>query len=335
MYTAKNVKFRIIFHFAWKTILFFFLYSLFYCVLHQWLGYTFIGIPFLPIGVIGTAVAFYLGFKNNSSYERLWEARRIWGNIVNLSRTFGAFVLTYIESPERQQNDSRISGVRKALIYRHLAYVNALRIRLRSRGTWAANDRASEAIVEKSTSFRNDTTYNELATFLTAEELRSALGYANPVTHILKEQAKQFTTLKQQGFMDDFRHMEFGKIVTELYAQQGACERIKTFPFPRQYAFFSKVFVWIFILVLPLGLLAEFSKLGDGFAWLTIPFYVIIAWVFNTMEIVGDTSENPFDNGINDIPMTAICRTIEIDLREMLNDEQIPKAVTPVNDILM
>jgi len=135
--------------------------------------------------------------------------------------------------------------------------------------------------------------------------------------------------------LEDLRHLEFGKIITELYSQQGGCERIKNFPFPRQYGHFSKVFVWVFILVVPFGLVAEFSKLGDTLVWLTVPFHMLIAWMFNTMEVVGDTSENPFDNGINDVPMTALCRTIEIDLLEMLDEKEIPAPITAVNNILM
>lgn len=125
------------------------------------------------------------------------------------------------------------------------------------------------------------------------------------------------------------------RMLVEFYNQQGACERIKSFPFPRQYAFFSYVFVWLFIIVLPYGLLTEMARTSAWHVWLTVPFYTVIAWVFNTMEVVGDTSENPFENSINDVPMTAICRNIEIDLRDMLGETELPKRVQSVNDILM
>ncbi|HEX2532949.1 MAG TPA: bestrophin family ion channel, partial [Chitinophagaceae bacterium] len=120
-----------------------------------------------------------------------------------------------------------------------------------------------------------------------------------------------------------------------LYDQQGACERIKSYPFPRQYAYFSEVFVWLLALVLPYGLIGELSKYGEAYVWLTIPMSILISWIFNVMEIVGDKSENPFENSVNDIPMTAICRTIEIDLREMLSETDIPGRVYPVKKIIM
>ena len=95
------------------------------------------------------------------------------------------------------------------------------------------------------------------------------------------------------------------------------------------------MFVWIFILLLPFGLVGEFNQMGHNVIWLTVPFFMLVAWVFITMEVVGDNSEDPFEGFINDVPMTALCRTIEIDLREMLGEEDIPPAIAAVNDILM
>lgn len=87
--------------------------------------------------------------------------------------------------------------------------------------------------------------------------------------------------------------------------------------------------------MLPYGLLTEMAKISGWHIWLTVPFFTIIAWVFNTMEVVGDTSENPFENSVNDVPLTAICRVIEIDLRDMLGETNLPQRVQPVNSVLM
>jgi ion channel-forming bestrophin family protein len=138
-----------------------------------------------------------------------------------------------------------------------------------------------------------------------------------------------------KGMIEDFRHMELMGTLTELYNLQGACERIKNTPFPRQYAYFSTLFTWIFILLLPFGLIGEFKDMGHHLMWLMIPFYVLISWIFYTMEAVGDNSEDPFENFINDVPMTALCRTIEIDLREMLNETDIPPKMQAKNGVLM
>lgn len=122
-------------------------------------------------------------------------------------------------------------------------------------------------------------------------------------------------------------------MIEAFFNYQGAAERIKTFPFPRQYGFFSQVFVAIFITLLPFGLVSVIAE--HSFVWITIPTSILISWIYQTMEDVGDSSENPFENGINDVPLNAICRTIEIDLKEMLNEANIPEKLKPVNDVLM
>ena len=90
----------------------------------------------------------------------------------------------------------------------------------------------------------------------------------------------------------------------------------------------------MFAAVLPLGLVAEFAKMGPGQVWLMVPFAMLVSWVFNTIEVVGHTSENPFENQINDVPMTSICRSIEIDLRELLGETALPPKIEPVEDVL-
>lgn len=325
MYTAREIKLRIILSFAWKAILFCFLYATSLCALSQWLGIA-IGISFVPIGLIGTAVAFYVGFKNNSSYERLWEARRIWGAFVNASRTWGAQVSTGVHAEE---------SVKSQLMHRHIAYVNAVRIQLRAKSVWNDTGTTAHSVVKTHHNAADASLENLLRQLVNKEESAYFLSKKNPATHIMKVQAAQLDILLQNGQINEMAHFHMMNVLQEFYNQQGAAERIKNFPFPRQYAYFSKVFVWLFILVLPFGLINEFAKLGENLIWLAIPSYMLIAWVFNTMEVVGDTSENPFENAINDIPMTAICRTIEIDLREMLDESDIPAPITPINHILM
>ena len=331
MYTAREIKPAIIFSFAWRSLLFYLLYSVCLCSLNYWENLA-IGFSFVPIGLIGTAVAFYVGFKNNSSYERLWEARRIWGGLVNASRTWGTYTLAYIKT------SSPISGmdenqIQTKLIHNLIAYINAVRIQLRQKSVWNNSNTTAHAVVKGSS--ENSPLHTALDEFLSEQEAQYFLSKKNPATHILKSQAMLLDDVFRNGGINERFYVQMMALVQELYNQQGAAERIKNFPFPRQYAYFSKVFVWLFILVLPFGLINEFAKLGQEMIWIAVPAYMIIAWVFNTMEIVGDTSENPFENAINDVPMTAICRTIEIDLREMLDEKSIPSPIVPVDNILM
>ncbi|WP_147204333.1 bestrophin family protein [Segetibacter aerophilus] len=335
MYVARNLSFKLLFLFAWKPLLFFFIYSSAITCLYELAGFTWLGIPFTPIGLIGTAVAFYVGFKNNSSYERLWEARKIWGSIVNLSRAFGVYVLDYIQPAEELDYNS-LEEHKRIIIYRHFAFINGLRIQLRSRKVWGddGNDPFMN-IVARDTPFVNQNLLKEIKQFLHDDEAQYLNDKSNTVTHILRKQSEHLNYLFEKGCVTNYKHVEIGKIIKELYDQQGACERIKNYPFPRQYAFFSEVFVWILALVLPFGLVGELNKLGPSFVWTTIPLAVVISWLFHVMEVIGDKSENPFENSVNDIPMTSICRTIEIDLKEMLGEKEIPEKVVPVNRIIM
>ena len=337
MYTSKRVLIRHIVPFAWRSLLFFLLYSTAICGLYVYTHWPYLTIPFVPIATIGTAVAFYVGFKSNSSYERLWEGRRVWGSLTNASRSWGILALDYVTNLDAHEprSTAELHEIRRRLLYRHLAYLNALRLQLRSRTVWQECIGAEHKIVEKIASFQQREMDQELSGFLPDEEVDFFVKCQNPAAQIIRRQSANLRELRAEGLISEFYHTELSKLLIEFYSQQGACERLKSFPFPRQYAFFSFVFVWLFILLLPFGLLTEMTKAGGWYLWLKVPFYMLIAWVFNTMEVIGDTSENPFENSINDVPLTAICRNIEIDLREMLGETKLPERVQAVDNILM
>ena len=334
MYTARNLSFSFIIRFAWKPLLVFFIYSSVLTILYEVGDFKFIAIPFAPIGLVGTAVAFYVGFKNNSSYERLWEARKIWGAIVNISRTFAVFILDYIQ-PGEELDYEALKEHKRIMVYRHIAYINSLRIELRSRTVWENKNDPFQQIISEDTPFFHQDHLEEIKQFLHDDEAEFLYNKTSTSTHILRKQNEHILHMLKSGCIDTLKQIELGNIIKDLYDQQGACERIKNYPFPRQYAFFSELFVWILAIILPFGLIGELEKLGIAFVWLTIPLSVTISWIFNVMEIVGDKSENPFEKGVNDIPMTAICRNIEIDLREMLGEKDIPGKVFPVKNIIM
>jgi putative membrane protein len=129
--------------------------------------------------------------------------------------------------------------------------------------------------------------------------------------------------------------MALGDLIKDLYDHEGRCERIKNFPFPRQYASLNLYFVWIFIVLLPFGLIQELGRVGDPFVWLAIPFGTLLSWIFYTMEQIGDYSENPFEGLNNDVQMTSIVRTLEIDLLQMLDEPNVPNEIKPVLNVLM
>ena len=161
------------------------------------------------------------------------------------------------------------------------------------------------------------------------------INFQNTATQINNRQSQDLTKLRELDLIEDFRQTKLQAILDDFYTYQGQCERIKKFPLPRQYGNMSFIFVGIFIFLLPLGMISEFAKMGQYGVWLSVPFTIIVGWVYLMMELVGDYTENPFEGLGNDIPMLALCRTIEIDLKEMLKEDEIPAALEAKRGILM
>lgn len=301
-------------------------------LLHEVVGWHWLAVPWVPIALVGTAAAFLVGFKNTQTYNRLWEARQIYGAIVNGSRTWGILVNDVLGT-----HGDDLQAVRRTLIYRHIAWLTALRFQLREHRTWENSRKAHNQ--EYARYYTVDEWVNkledELPAYLSPEDMQYVLAKKNRATHIISLQSKQLRDLHAAGALDDFRLLEMERRLADFYEQQGKCERIKNFPYPRQFATINLFFIRLFVMLVPFGMLNEFDKLGEHYAWLTIPFSLMVGWVFNSMEKIGESTENPFEGGANDVPITTLSRTIEIDLRELLDERDLPPALQPMNKILM
>ncbi len=339
MYIKRNINWGIIFRFSWRNTVFFTFWSGLVFAVYFFLGWRFIDVPFEPISLIGIAVAFYIGFKNSQSYDRFWEARKIWGGIVNYSRTWANQVLNLVNG----EDPVKLKETHKIMIYRHLAWVNALRIQLRQPNSFSLRThREVESLFDRHG--ERNPTCRQIDPFVLEEgELDDLDQRKNIATHLVKNQGDHLKKLREKGAISEFDNLQMYGTLEQLYNLQGQCERIKNTPFPRQFAYFSTLFTWIFKLLVPFGLLSIFegqfnSLRTEGqqeiFLLLLIPFSVLICWVFDTMEKVGSNTEDPFEGRINDVPMTALSRTIEIDLRDMLDEENLPKKVAPKDNIL-
>lgn len=302
-------------------------------------------IPWLPVSVIGTAVAFYVGFKNNQSYDRLWEARKIWGGIVNDSRTWGMLIDGYISNlhaPTDQPEDA-LQRIKKRLIYRHIAWLYAHRSQLLVSTSWEHSRQggmtgrmAKEHIKRFGIGMVDDeVTKSGLQSFLAPDEYHRLVGAVNTATQIINEQSRDLRDLRAEGLIDDFRHVQLTDVLRSFYTLQGRNERIKKFPLPRQYANMSRYFVGIFVFLLPFSMVPALMDSSEWGIWLSIPITVVVGWVYIMMEVIGDYSENPFQGMINDIPMLSLCRVIEIDLKEMLGETELPQAIEESNGVLM
>lgn len=297
-------------------------------------------IPWTPLALIGTAVAFVIGFQNNSAYGRIWEARKIWGGIVNTSRTLGMFVQVMVsnEQADAQASQEELDHEVKTLTYRHIAWMTALRHAMRVPKSWetAINERTNQEWDFKPPERLSDLE-GDLKPYLSADELATVMSRNNKQTALLYQQSYHLKRLKERGLIWEFAFLQLEGVMEELFTLQGKSERIKNFPYPRHFASLNHYFMWVFVLLLPLAIVPQFAEIGkelienypivgDLFIWLSIPFYAAVAWTFHTMERIGRTGENPFEGTANDVPISTIARGIEIDLRQNLgeNKEDIP-----------
>lgn len=200
-----------------------------------------INLPWLPVSVIGTAVAFYIGFKSNNAYGRLWEARKIWGGIVNDSRTWGMMSDGFISNTFRENpmSDEVLHSIKKRLIYRHIGWLYAHRSQLLVPTSWERLSQGGQ--VKKSAEYYQKNfglglldenfTEKELQQFLPKDEYDRLINYANTATQIINEQSRDLRELRKQDIIDDFRHMEMENVLRTFYELQGKNERIKNFPY--------------------------------------------------------------------------------------------------------
>lgn len=299
-----------------------------------YLGANFLSLPWQPIAILGTAVAFIVGFKNNASYARLWEARQIYGAIINDSRSFA-----YTLRDALNESSEEV----KTIFYRHFAWLTALRFQLREAKTWENMNQKSniEYLSFYDIPERTTTLEEELKPYLSSSDYEYILTKKNRATQLSALQSKNLAKLYKEGKLNDFQWNLLQQSLSKFTDNQGKAERIKNFPYPRNFSSITTYLLILFVLSVPFGLLHEFEKLGQGTilenysVWLNVPFSMILTWVFITLDTVGESSMNPFEGSANDVPITQISRTIEIDMRDMLNEENLPLPITPKNNILL
>ena len=276
----------------------FFLVALVVSIAHEVFKIDKVELPVAPVTVLGGGLAIFLAFRNNSAYDRWWEARKIWGGIVNYSRTFAMQVISFSSdsnNPQMHASEEELKKWQKQMIYRHIAWLYALIIHLRKQDNW-----------------------DELKPYLSEEEMKILPDFINKPTQLINLQGKNLKYAFEKGIIDSFRHIELSEKLEEFYNLQGKNERIKNTVFPYYYNYFTRVFLWLFVLCLPMALV-------DEMGWATIPMTIAVSFVFSILEKAGGITEEPFENRAADTPMTTISRAIEIDLRQMLGEKDLPK----------
>ncbi|MEM6688082.1 MAG: bestrophin family ion channel [Planctomycetota bacterium] len=353
MYTRYKYSVREVLLWTRMEILWLLLLAFLYTALYELAGWHWMEIPWTPLALVGTAVAFLIGFQNNAAYGRAWEARKIWGGIVNESRTWAIMAQNLITDEHAAESVSpeELAQHRSRLIHRHIAWLTALRHAMRVKRSWEvfAEHRTSKEWYEKVVLPERDTGVDEeLKPLLGEKEYERVAGQTNKAVAIMAIQSNDVRELKERGLIWEFSFLEFHAVIRELIVLQGKSERIKNFPYPRQFATIGHDLVRVFVLLLPLGIIPQFSRLGEQlsegspmtgryFVWLAVPVVATIAWVFHTMLRIGTSGENPFEGSANDVPISTIARGIEIDMREINGESQsqIPDPLPTVHNVQM
>jgi putative membrane protein len=294
-----------------------------------------LSVPWPVVALLGTATAFIVGFKNVQTYNRTWEARQIWGAAMSASRSWAVMCRDFMGDGSRSRD----------LIYRHMAWFTALRYQLRVHKPWETSGkfynkeyRKYYTVPEEQTSMKE-----ELLKYITKEELGSIEGKTNKAFQLLGLQGEALKDLHTEGIIDNYRFIAMHDVLREFSGHQGKSERIKNSPYPRQYATINNIFVKLFCILLPFGLLGEFDQLNNAFVgmlngnmvWFVIPFSVLLSWIYICLAQVGESTENPFEGGANDVPISQMSRAVEIDIREMLGEKELPAALQPQNNIVL
>lgn len=349
MYVQRRFSFKNVLLWTKREIVFFTVFSTLVTVLYEILNIRWLQVPLAPVALIGTAVAFMVGFQNNAAYDRIWEARKIWGGIVNTSRSF---IITLKDSfyMHRSEATKEEAEELKIITHRHIAWLTALRYAMRTKKSWEADYQQTMA---KTTFMYNVPEFKtsleeEMKPYLSDEEFAYVMSKENKPNAIISLQSKHLRKLTDEKKLWDFSLLNLQQMLKELTELQGKSERIKNFPYPKQYASIGFHFVHIFMWLLPMAIIPAFAAMGveissthkwvgDYFVWLNIPFTVIVIWVFNTMLRIGLAGENPFEGSPNDVPISNISRGITRDILQIIEEdaENLPEHFDNMNNIHM
>lgn len=250
--------------------------------------------PYIPT-VLGTAIAFFIGFNNNQAYDRWWEARKIWGEIVNDSRTWGRDLLSYVDkNPESEVMVRR-------MILRHIDFLYALKHNLR--------DRMGKLQLK----------------YLAPEERENVLKFSNVHNAILQNNSKDLKAVYDNKWIDGFEFLQLDAMLVKFSNEMGMSERIKNTIFPTTYSYLTKAFIWIFVVTFTLVISQYMGIYSIFVGWM-------VGFVFVSTQINGMNLVNPFKKHPVTVPISQITRTIEINLLEMMGEKDIPEPVKPINN---
>ena len=258
----------------------------------------------IPFTLIGLPLSIFLGFRNNAAYDRFWEGRKLWGELVLRSRNLARQCLSLIDYPAPAQAADGLTDLRVRMIYRAIAFNHAVRDLLRGQPSHA-----------------------DLQALLLPAEWEQMERAPNKPDFLMLGMGMDLRQCLQQGRIDPCLAAAIDNTLSALTGAGASCERIKNTPVPFSYTLLLHRTAYLYCFLLPFGLV-------DSIGFMT-PFVVaIVAYTFFGLDALGDEIEEPFGLEPNDLPLDAICRAIEIDLRSALREPKLPAPLAPVLDCL-
>jgi putative membrane protein len=278
---------------VWKPLTVLFVWDVFVTVTYYLLPFH---APSLPYTLFGTVLALFLGFAANAAYARWWESRQLWGLMINASRNIGRAARNFLPEPDAHD-------LKRTIVLRQVAFVNALRCQLRKQSCDA-----------------------EVLRFLSAAEAEIALKRTNTANGLLDGTGRRIADAQRRGWIDTIQQAQMERVLVDIANAQGGMERIKNTPLPYQYRFFPRLFTHLFCVLLPIALVETL-----GFA--TPLGSTIAGLMFLAALQIGEDLVDPFANTVHDVQLNAMCRTIEIDLLQSIGDPA-PEPLKPDKGVL-
>ena len=268
-------------------------------IIQHWVPHSFPYYGMATFTLLGIALSLFLGFRNNASYQRWWEARGIWGQLVYDSRSLTRQVLSFVEDDAETGRDTQ-----RVMIYLTIAFAHATRHRLRGSSPW-----------------------EDIEPFVAAihhERMRQA---RNVPDYIMRLMGKHLGDIRRQQLVSEQVIQNMDERLTSMTIVLAACERIHNTPLPFAYMLLVHRTTYLYCIMLPFGLVASLG-------WATPLICAVIAYTFFGLDALSEELEEPFGLAANQLPLTALSRTIEINLREALGETEIPPDIAPLNGYL-
>lgn len=280
---------------VWKPLAALFLWDVLVTAVHFAFG---LKEPPLPIAIFGAALSLFIGFRTNAAYARWWEARGLWGALINSSRSLARITVSLT-----RKSDEDGAELRRNVIMHQITFVHVLRCQLRGQDPTAEVDR-----------------------ILGHDEIPHILNRSNRPNALLEDISVAYDEALEKGMINPIQQQTVEQTLTDIANAQGGMERIKNTPLPSGFRAIPNIATRLFCLLLPIELVADLG-------YFTPILSTLIGMVFIAALRIAEDLTDPFANDVHDVPLHAMCTTIEIDLKQALGMDA-PRPLKPVDGVL-